>query len=104
MKDIGFIDADWSLDQALIWIATRRTDLVNEASDNPFVSPEERLRWVALLLRDDVEGVPQAEIEQQLLQAIKRGDVRTTVDGEPVDPRIYSPARYVRGLDGVLFQ
>jgi hypothetical protein len=104
MGDLGFIDADWSLDQALIWIATRRADLVNEASDDPFVPPEQRLRWVALLLRDDMEDVPRADIEQHLLQAIKRGDVKTTVDGEPIDPRLYSPAQYVPRLDGVLFQ
>lgn len=99
-----FSDADWSPDQALIWMATRRADLVNEASDDPFVPAEKRLRWVSFLLRDDAGEVSREEIEQQLLQAIKRGDVSTTVDGEPVDPRVYSPARYVMGPDGVLFR
>jgi hypothetical protein len=41
-----FDDADWNLDQALIWVATRRADLVNEATRWPGDADPDRRTWM----------------------------------------------------------
>lgn len=116
-ENVDFIDANWNLDQALTWIATRRADLVNQASDDPFVRQRGRGGWMILLasLAEDDEALPpeyrslplvsREEAERGLLRAIKRGKVRTTklAAGQPVEiaPATYSHADYHRGLERV---
>ena len=96
LKPEPFADVVWSLDQALIWGHTRRSDLANRAS--VVVPAPQRLTWAEYPLSFEEEDErPETVLSRQftgseLLQAIRLGEVRTLVDGQPVDPVTYHTA------------
>lgn len=87
-----FTEARLTTDQALLWIATRRTDLVEAASRR--IAPSERLTW--MLFQVDLTGpIPLAQdswadtqsakaVESALLTALQRGEITASYEGAAV--------------------
>src|SRR3954471_20851388 len=83
----------WSLDQALIWVTTRNTEVVEDAG----------YRWVylGLDLGDELDNewrqrnivVPPREACRELIKSISSGGVEAFAGGEPLDPAWLNGAR-----------
>jgi len=92
-----------NIDQALIWIATRREDLVNDAGDD--LPARHRLTWVSLpleLIDDDapVFVCSTSEAEVALLGVVRNGELDAWQDGELVKPAWFFGAHVKNFLIG----
>jgi hypothetical protein len=83
-----------TVDQALIWICTRRTDLVDEARHT--APATRRLTWTWIQSSDEEEVrfiVPPKDAECTLLHLFRRGWLSAWQDGVRVEPAWFHRAR-----------
>jgi len=96
-----FSDISLTIDQALIWIATRDCELVNRGSHG--VAVRDRLTWMRLLLGvgDDFEFlVSPSEAETALLKAVQVGAIEAWQDGTRFEAQWFDCARVKNFLLG----
>jgi hypothetical protein len=83
-----------TVDQALIWICTRRTDLVDEARHT--APATRRLTWVWIQSSDEEEVtfiVPPKDAECTLLYVFRKGWLSAWQDGVHVEPAWFHRAK-----------
>jgi hypothetical protein len=103
MKNDAFDLPEWSLDQALLWIATRNPVWITDG-----YSWDEFVLWISDCDDDEQPQFPPGsspyDAKPALLRALQKGQV-TGWDGvEPVEPRWFNRATYLPKGDKTLIE
>jgi hypothetical protein len=118
-----FTDADWNIDQALIWIATQRVDWVNRASGGPGWKGR-ALTWSELRSEAaDLKGahprhaavsdatwaafrMTPRRAEEELLRRLRTGEIEARVDDRIIPAWWFNRAELVNvsGPDRMVFR